>query len=203
LLHGNPSVKGENMNGHWNGAIPAARIADLVITESKDEVLVYDTSNHHIHHLNRLSAVVWRLCDGSRSVADVTRMTRASVSGEVNDEVVRMALTKLEAADLLSGALETQMRALGQSRRSFLRKAAVAGAVVVPAIVSMTAPQAAAALSPGPGRSCGGACSQNSNCNGCCSQCNGDGTTVPQFPRGICFNPNKGGAQPQLSCNSN
>ena len=31
--------------------VPAARIEDLVTTESKDEVLVYDQAVHHIHHL--------------------------------------------------------------------------------------------------------------------------------------------------------
>ncbi len=51
--------------------VPAARITGLVITEAKDEVLVYDTERHHIHHLNRTSATIWRLLDGRRSMSEL------------------------------------------------------------------------------------------------------------------------------------
>lgn len=116
--------------------VPAARTVDLVTTESKDEALVYDLTAHHIHHLNATATKVWRLCDGERMVGEI-----AAESGLAED-AVKLALRTLEDAKLLDGPLKTTMRG-AQSRRAFMKKAAIAG-VSVPAIVSITASSAAA-----------------------------------------------------------
>lgn len=121
--------------------VPAARRDGLVMTELKGEVVVYDEDRHHIHQLNVTAAAVWRLCDGQRTVADVAR------AAALDEEAVRMALRQLDDADLLASPLTTAMRGPGQSRRAFMKKAAVAGAMAVPAIVSVSAPHAAAASS--------------------------------------------------------
>jgi hypothetical protein len=163
-----------------------------VTTESKDDVLVYDTQTHHIHHLNQISAAVWRLCDGRRTLDDVTREMQASAPGGVGEDVVRLALTKLESANLLDSELDSSLRAYGQSRRKFLRRAAVAGAIAVPVVVSMTAPQAAFAGS----TSCGQSCVDdglNSECNGNCSQC---GQETGRGCGSVCCSP--GGGSPHL-----
>jgi hypothetical protein len=182
------------MNEQVYGPIPAARIEGLVVTESRDDVLVYDTEHHHIHHLNQVSAAVWRSCDGRRSIPDVTRTLRATLPGEINDEVVRLALTKLESAGLLSGALEPHVRTPGQSRRKFLRRAAVAGAVAVPIVLSISAPSSALAGSSACGQDCT-AENANSECNGFCSQCGPD--TGPGSGS-ICCAPGEG--HPEVSC---
>ena len=119
--------------------VPAARMVDLVTTESKDEVLVYDQAVHHIHHLNAVAATVWRLCDGERTVSEI-----AAEAGIAADAVT-LALRTLEGAQLLDGPLATAMRGT-HSRRAFMKKAAIAG-VAVPAIVSTSAPSASAQVS--------------------------------------------------------
>lgn len=116
--------------------VPAARMVDLVTTESKDEVLVYDQAVHHIHHLNATASAVWKLCDGKRTVRDIAEAT------SIDEEAVRLALRKLEEANLLEGDLAMTMRGT-HSRRAFMRRAVVAGAISVPVIVSITAPAAA------------------------------------------------------------
>ena len=121
--------------------VPAARTAHLVTTQSKDEFLVYDQQRHHIHHLNPTAAAIWWFCDGTRTVSDLAR------AAAVDEESVRIALRKLDDAHLLDGPLSTEIRGVTQSRRTFMRKAAVAGAVAVPVVVSMSAPPAAAAQS--------------------------------------------------------
>jgi len=183
--------------------LPSARVENLVLTETKDEVLVYDTASHHIHHLNQVSAVIWRLCDGRRSIGDITSAATVALGIPVNDTTVKIALGKLNDANLLVESLGTQFRSPVQSRRTLLKRAAVAGTVALPAIVSISAPQAASAQSGGNPSSCGNPCTRNNNCNGCCSQCNGDGTTVPGIAVGVCFNPGRGGNDPSLTCNSN
>jgi hypothetical protein len=130
-------------------SVPAARFEGLVMTEAGDEVVVYDTGANHIHKLNTMSAAVWRQCDGQRSVDAVAAAVAAELDVEVSADAVRLALTKLADASLLESPLDESLRQTGQSRRAFLRKAAIAGAV--PAIVSISAPLAASA---GTGLSC-------------------------------------------------
>lgn len=126
---------------------PVARSDGLIVTGSNDEVLVYDTETHHIHHLNHLAAVVWQLCDGQRTVTDLASRAQVDVDGPVTAESIRLALAKLGAANLLDGNPGISLGGTGQSRRAFLRRSAFAGAVALPMIVSVSAPQAAAAAS--------------------------------------------------------
>lgn len=149
-------------------AVPAARVENLVTTTSRDEVLVYDQDRHHIHHLNPTAAAVWNLCNGRRTVSEV-----AQAAG-VDEDAVRLALRKLEDANLLDGPLEAGVRGSTQSRRSFMKKAAVAG-VAVPMIASISAPAASASHSRclSSGTPCGsvGACNSS-----CCSHAVGGGS---------------------------
>lgn len=131
--------------------VPAARTIDLVTTESKDEVLVYDQAVHHIHHLNATAAKVWRLCNGERTVSEI------ALEAGIAEDAVKLALRTLEDAQLLDAPLATTMRGT-QSRRSFMKKAAVAG-VAVPAIISISAPSASA------GQSCPGGCLNDKDCS--------------------------------------
>lgn len=181
------------------GTVPAARVENLIITESKDEVLVYDTAQHHIHHLNQTSAVVWRLCDGRRSVADLVREAQPKVDGTVTEDAVRLALAKLEDAELLEGALVSSMRGVGQSRRNLLKRAAVAGVMAVPAIVSMSAPSAAQG---GSNNNCGVFCTANSGCNqGICPQCGPD--VGPGTDGSVCCTNSVGQGPPgNVKCSS-
>lgn len=183
------------MSIHTQDSVPAARVEGLVVTESKSEVLVYDTTKHHIHHLNATSAMVWRLCDGRRSVSEIMQAAQSRIEERVTAGSVRLALAKLEGADLLEGALSADMRGSGQTRRAFLRRTAIAGAVAVPAIVSISAPTAAQGNS---GLACGESCvDRNDDCNSSCSQCgigSGTGSGV------VCCNP--GNNPSVLQCTS-
>jgi hypothetical protein len=150
-------------------AVPAMRTHDLVTTESKDEVLVYDQEAHHIHHLNASAATVWRLCDGERTADEI------AVEAGLTQDAVKLALRTLEDAKLLDGALASEMRGT-QSRRTFAKKAGIAA---IPAIVSITAPIAKAAASNHP--TCDPlACTTNQQVNCCTTQgepglCSGSG----------------------------
>ena len=50
---------------------PKARSEDIVSQQAGDELLVFDKKFHHAHCLNKLAGLVWRHCDGQRSVADL------------------------------------------------------------------------------------------------------------------------------------
>ncbi len=116
-----------------------ARFEHLVVTETADEVLLYDTEKHHIHHLNATTAAVWRHCDGTRSFGDLARLAGRELGAEVDEATVRLALTRLDGAGLLRDSLPADLRMSRMSRRGFIQRAGVAAAVAVPAIVSTTA----------------------------------------------------------------
>jgi hypothetical protein len=123
-------------------AVPAARTDDLVVTEAAGEVLAYDTKKHQIHQLNGTAATVWRLCDGRRSAAELEHDATAALGAPVSRTAVYIALGKLEEAGLLSAPLGDV--GIGHmTRRRFLHRLALAGAVAVPAVVSVSAPAAA------------------------------------------------------------
>ena len=128
---------------------PIARYENLVVTEAAGEVLLYETDKHHIHHLNATTAAVWRLCDGIHTVEDLSRLAGEALGSVVDDTTVRLALTKLDDAGLLAEPLAVEMRVSRMSRRAFMQRAGVAGAIAVPAIVSTTA--AVSAQSPDDG----------------------------------------------------
>lgn len=163
------------MNEHqtisqWNATVaPAARVDELVITEAGDEVLVYDKRRHQIHHLNHASAVIWRLCDGTRSIQALTEAAMADLGRSVDAEVVELAVTKLAEANLLAQPATGNFINTTYNRRKMLRRAAVAGAIAVPAIVSMTAPSAAQV----PSCLFTQECTNKNTGDACCVPCNG------------------------------
>ncbi len=122
---------------------PLARLDHLVMTQVRDEVLVYDQATHHIHHLNPTSHAVWAACDGARTVPAIAQAVGAALGAEVSLEVVNLALGQLGEANLLVGALPTVERESRSSRRTMVRRLAIAGGVALPALASISAPTAA------------------------------------------------------------
>ena len=45
----------------------------LVIQELAEETLIFDQRNGKAHCLNRTTALVWKLCDGQTSLAEIAR----------------------------------------------------------------------------------------------------------------------------------
>lgn len=155
---------------HGGAPVPPARLDGLVITETDDAVLLYDTGKHHIHHLNATAAAVWRLLDGRHTLADLVRLAGHELGTPADTATVRLALTKLDDAGLLRTPLPNGLRMTRMSRRTLLRGVGAAGVVAIPAIASTTAPAAAAQISTG----C--SCESDSDCGGPCSPwCDTDG----------------------------
>ena len=146
-----------------NDALPHARRDALVIQPVGDETIVYDEQRNQAHRLNRTAALVWRHCDGKRTVAGL-----ASLLEEVGpnaEDLVRLALDRLEKAHLLEGKRVRPASAAFLTRRDVLRKAALAGGLtlLLPVVQTIVAPTPAMAMSigcaqrgqaPGPTRPC-------------------------------------------------
>ena len=161
-------------------ALPLARKDKLVIQELPDELLVYDLDRHKAHCLNKASAVVWKHCDGKRTVAEMTRLLERELATTIDDDVVRLALSQLRRFHLLEEESRTIL-GMKVSRRDLVRKYLPA-ALVLPLILSVPAPTAAqtgsgACTAPN-NRPNGCPCETFSDCqSSCCTNFGGNGFT--------------------------
>ena len=134
-----------------------------------DEVLVYDQKRHRAHCLNQTAALVWKHCDGKKTVRDVAEALSKQAGKRVGEEVVRLAVDELAKSQLLEASGARKWRGVeGMSRREMMKRAGIAAAVAVPVVSSVIAPKAAQA---GTCRVSGASCGTSSQC--CLQVCTG------------------------------
>ena len=127
--------------------LSTARRSDIVVQEVADETLVYDMKRHRAFCLNQTAAFVWQRCDGQTPVREVAEALEQQLEISGGEDVVYLALERLDRAHLLQERLRFPDLVSRISRRKFLRKAgiATAAAVLLPTIASIVAPTAAEA----------------------------------------------------------
>lgn len=127
---------------------PLARTDGLLTEEVDDDLLVYDERHDIAFRLNSTATLVWRSCDGTRTVADLLALVTGELGDLANEDMVLMALDDLLEHDLIvSGYEQREAEAVRLSRRRFFRSAGVAGAAAAaaPLVYSMVVPTSAAA----------------------------------------------------------
>jgi hypothetical protein len=144
---------------------PNARKHGLVVQHVKGETLVYDLNVHKAFCLNKSAAIVWKYCDGSKSVEEIVSSIKAAGEVDFNTELVEFALMQLENESLLESKGEFQPIEPGISRRQTIRRLGLASAFAIPIVAAIVAPPAANAQS----------CIANNNpcttSSQCCSTC--------------------------------
>src|SRR5688572_30177113 len=81
--------------------LPVARSNNLIIKELPDETLIYDLGSDEAHCLNQTAALVWKNCNGTRSVRDLANLLECKLGAPVPEDVVWLALDQLEQFNLL------------------------------------------------------------------------------------------------------
>jgi hypothetical protein len=114
-----------------------------IVVELADETLVYHEKIHKAHCLNRSAAMVWKLCDGKRNVAEIARAMEKDLKSPVDEELVWMTLRKLWKSRLLMKQEQTEALL---ARRAAIRKIGVA-ALALPIVTTILVPKAEAAVS--------------------------------------------------------
>ena len=71
---------------------PRTRTEGLIVRELPDELLVYDLERHRAHCLNPTAALVFKHCNGRRSVAQIARILRRELD---MDSALRFGCEKL------------------------------------------------------------------------------------------------------------
>jgi hypothetical protein len=132
------------------GTQPLARTEGLLTEQVDDELLVFDAEHKLACRLNASAALVWRSCDGTRSLSDLVAIV-AEEFGEVADEdQVVIALDSLVKHGLIESGYEPREAAATRiTRRRFMRRvgAVSLASFSVPLVSSMMIPSAAAAAS--------------------------------------------------------
>lgn len=122
---------------------PVARTESLIVKEVDGETLVYDLKTDKAHCLNETAALVWKNCDGRKSVSEISKVLSADSNTSVQDEIVWLALDQLEKFKLLEEAPAKPSFLAGITRRQMVARLGIA-AVALPAIVAIVAPTAQA-----------------------------------------------------------
>ncbi|MEP6643732.1 MAG: twin-arginine translocation signal domain-containing protein [Acidobacteriaceae bacterium] len=139
---------------------------NAILRQIGDEFLVYDKDTDRAHCLNEFAGPVWKLSDGTHTVADIAKKLRAS-SAHMDEDLVWMALTQLAKAGLLLNRMPPPGIKIDLSRRALIQKVGVAAALALPAVASIVVPTPAEAVS------ClknGKPCTLDSQC--CSGRCN-------------------------------
>jgi len=126
---------------------PKIRTENIVIQEMEDEVLVYDTKQNKALCLNETSLLVWEMCDGKTSSAEIAMQATAKLGETVSEEFVWLALDQLRKEELLETNDEISSEFIGLSRREVIRKVGLTSMVVLPIVSSIVAPASADAQS--------------------------------------------------------
>ncbi len=124
---------------------PVARDKDLVVKKLNDEVVVYDLKTNNALYLNETSALIWHLCDGNRSVADIRSELKEEFGLMVSDDFILFAIYQLRRDKLLSDSDEIDKYLKKFSGRWAIEKIGQVRLMALPSITSVTAPTAIAA----------------------------------------------------------
>jgi hypothetical protein len=115
-----------------------------IVVKVGDETLVYQKENHKAHCLNSTAAEVWKLCDGTKTVAEIAAVMSKESQSPVGEELVWLTLRRLSKSGLLvKKKKDAQVLA---SRRAAMCKIGAA-ALALPLVTSILVPTASAAAS--------------------------------------------------------
>ena len=132
------------------------------------ETLVYDVSNNKAFCLNETSSIIWKMCDGNRTITEIADQLSKKLTSRVSEDLVWLAIDQLTKEELLEDDGSGPEAFAGMSRREVFRKAALTSAIALPIVSAMSVPTAAAAQSNciPVGQSCfgGGTCCPGSFC---------------------------------------
>jgi hypothetical protein len=124
----------------------AKRVEGLLIERIDGEVLVVKESSHEAHALNEAAAIVFDLCDGSMSRADMAAEVARRTGLPVDEGVVDLALADLFEAGLV--VLDHEEPA-AITRRGLIRRLALPAAAMalLPVVETVLMPSPASAQS--------------------------------------------------------
>lgn len=128
---------------------PLGRKENIVVQELDGEVLIYNLNDNKAFCLNETSALVWQMCDGNKSVSEISQAVGSKLNAPVSEDLVWLAIDQLKNEKLLANNEEIVPDFNGVSRREVIKKIGLTSMVALPFVSSLVAPKAAQAQSGG------------------------------------------------------
>ena len=122
--------------------IPLPRKENLVIQESRNELLVYDMDTNRAICLNETSAMIWQKCDGVKSPWEIGKEMEKELKAPISEDLVWFALEQLHKEKLLANDEDFTSRYKRLNRREVIRRLGLASVVSLPIVSSLVAPLA-------------------------------------------------------------
>lgn len=126
---------------------PLGRRENILEQELPNELLIYDLLVNKAYCLNKTSALVWRLCDGEKSIAEIRRIISKKLNSPLPEDFVWLALEQLKEQNLLENTESIEEKFNRVSRRAAVKKVGLASMVALPMISSIVAPKSVDAQS--------------------------------------------------------
>jgi len=152
---------------------PKTRNENIVVQEMSGELLIYDLQTNKAFCLNEISAIIYKLCDGKRNVAEIKRESNKQLKESVSEDFIWLALDGLKKENLLEESEQFPINFNGLSRRQIIKKIGFTSLIALPVVGSIVAPNAAMAQSDlCAGKNCndGNLCTTDT-CNRATGQC--------------------------------
>jgi hypothetical protein len=121
---------------------PEARIEGLVLQEAETDLLVYDLITHRACCLNSTAAIIWKACDGTRTISDIATEIDARSDEPFSEDVVSLGIEQLSRNRLLKGGSSNNLVSRRVSRREVVKRLGLASSVALPVVASLLAPRA-------------------------------------------------------------
>lgn len=128
--------------------MPSRTHDSLTVENLNDETLIYRERDNQAFCLNAVSAEIWRLCDGTRTIAMIASLVSGSLQQPGMQETVSYAIVQLQDQGLISAPpLHTFAVPLLLSRRQLIDKLGSRALLMLPVVSALAIPRAANALS--------------------------------------------------------
>lgn len=121
--------------------LPVAKTNNILVQQTKDEVLIYNTENNQVYCLNKTAAFIWQNCDGEKTFSDLKQ-----INNQLDDDLIFLTLDLLNKKDLLNETSEKSFPTVAIDRRKMFAKYGTM-AIALPLISTVLAPIAANAQS--------------------------------------------------------
>lgn len=122
------------------------RIDDVIIERCGSEMVVFVPATNEAHSLNRTASVIFDLCDGVTTPAQMVAALQ-DVGLPADTAIVNLALAELSEASLV--VVDDQRQQLGVSRRTVIRRLGLSAAAIamLPVVETILVQPAAAQTS--------------------------------------------------------
>ncbi|MBX7173885.1 MAG: PqqD family protein [Pyrinomonadaceae bacterium] len=119
---------------------PINRQSNIVIQELENEILIYDLNRNEAFCLNETAGIIWQLCDGTKTVAEISQAVGKKFNANVSEGFVWLALEQLKKDKLIESQVAPPTEFAGMNRREIVRKIGFASMVALPVVASLIAP---------------------------------------------------------------